>query len=238
MPSKGRRVLTPAGRCPWSSQRQGLHDDPAKLLVRIDAYAAKLPTNGGSDTKADTVAAERARQAFGVLWLVGEIMQTCKLVPAEADIGSVIRWAWSSYIGGAEMLEPKAVNVRAIETYLRSNVGVTVFKTYPDQHDPHPHHEAVAWYDEGKVYLRADKIESIPGVTLSRAEAVDALKGAGLLICPPPAAKGLVHQKVPGHGRVPNYRLALTLVPITVADHLDIGAENVFIATGAAGGVH
>jgi hypothetical protein len=207
--------------------RQGLHTDRAQLLGRINAYAELLP--------ATSVAAKRARQAFGVVWLVGEIMQACDLAPADADIERVIRWAWDGYVGASEMLDPRTANVRAVETYLRANVGVTVFKCRPGADDPRPNREVVAWYDAETVYVRADKIEGLPGVTLSRNELATALATAGLMDERAASAKRTTHPYVPGQGKVPHYRLNLALGAETVPDMVARGMHPHLAAALAAG---
>ena len=180
--------------------KRRLHERPDLVRRLIDGYAAKL--------EATTTAAHRARQAFGVLWLAGELMKAAELAPKTADIGSMIRWAWSSYVGGSEMLDPKAANMRAIETYLRTHIGTTVL---PRGGVERPVGEVIAWYDATVVYLRSDVVEKLPKVTLGRREVAMAFDTAGVLDRPSASRKGLTWQKVPGHGAVDHYRLKMAL---------------------------
>jgi hypothetical protein len=185
--------------------KRGLHLRPDRLRRIVEWLGDQLP--------AKTVAAMRARATFGLLWLCGLVMKACGLVLGMADVGAVIRWAWDSFTGGTAQLDPKAANMAAVETYLRANVGVRVFKTEYDEFAPQPHQEVWAWYDAKVVYIRADKIESIPGVTLGKTAIMQAFADAGMLILPKKSTKGLVHSKVPKVGDIKNYRLAMVLRP-------------------------
>jgi uncharacterized protein DUF927 len=200
--------------------RRRLHERPDVLRVLIDAYATNLP--------ATTSAAHRARHAFGVLWFAGELMKRCGLAPVEADIGAMIRWAWDAYVGGAEMLDPKASNMRRVEEYLRTHVGTTVMRRGDDDV---PRGEVVAWFDNSLVYLVANQVDKLPGVTLGTREVMKAFDDAGVLDRPPAGRNGLAWTKVPGHGAVVNYRLKMTLRPAETAEeraevHTASFAEN------------
>ena len=216
-------------------QRLRFNERPDLLLHLVNTYAAEL--------EATTAAAMRARRAFGVIRLVGEVMKRCGLIPAGAGVAGVVSWAWSCFADNAEMLNPQEKNMRAVETYLRTHIGTTVLQRGGLDK---PVGEAMAWYDAGTVYLRADVIERLPGVTLGVGELASAWKAAGLLHEPPTSTKTLAWKVVPGHGTIRHYRLKFELRPKDdvgdpgeVRDKRADGehrAKMAFVNAGATGG--
>ena len=156
---------------------------PAGLLPCVEAA-------GGA------VAAYRAREAFGVLWVTGLLMKACGLAPAGADVAGMIRWASAAYTGSAELLDPAAKSMRAVETYLRTHVGTTVMRRGVSDK---PSGEVWAWFDKGTVYLRVDVVERLPGVTLGRLEVAKAFRAAGVLL-PQGWAQGSCGARSPATG--------------------------------------
>ena len=136
-------------------------------------------------------------------------MKTASLTAPDADVAGVIAWAWDSYMQSEEAstLNPRAKNMEKVETWLRSNIGVKVQRVGSSERI---HQEVWAWYDNDKVYLRADKVEAIPGVSIGVRALAAAWREAGVLEVPADP-QNLCWRSIPRQGRARHYRLRLTL---------------------------
>lgn len=174
--------------------------DEAAFQQYTASFATKLPGHDGAGSY-------RASRSFGAMWAAGELLQTSKLIPDYADVGAVIHWAWEGWqremagVSGAGTPVEKAL--RALREWIGRHGDSRLHPLKGEGTDP-----AWGWLgDDGKVYIRADKIADAAGGRVGRAELVDALRDNGMLILPTNPTKNRAWMRVPGHGQLTNYRL-------------------------------
>lgn len=201
--------------------RQGLHRDLPALRARVDDYAAQI-LQGDTDIDADRVA-----HHFAVLWLVGELMQAIVIIPENADVKTVIIWAWKDW--QASRAATRRAAARAIQggtDVERSLEALDILVATrrgpagPGRRTQRfggtmypligPDGDGLGWVDDtGMVYLMTKKIGAIPGNRLSARRLVAALRDAGRLV-EPGSDKDCRWARVPGiEGSMPNYRWRL-----------------------------
>ena len=173
--------------------------DEAAFQQYTASFATKLPGH-------DDAGSYRASRSFGAMWAAGELLQTSKLIPDYADVGAVIHWAWEGWqremagVSGAGTPVEKAL--RALREWIGRRGDSRLHPLKGEGTGP-----AWGWLgDDGKVYIRADKIADAAGGRVGRAELVDALRDNGMRILPANPTKNLAWMKVPGRGQCTNYR--------------------------------
>lgn len=198
----------------------GFVDDPAKLRARIEHYRVQL-------AGADSPAAARAAQAFAVLLVAGEVLESAGLVPASVDFGAPVDWAWRQFMDSesARRLDTAADGVEALIHWCQTNPAA-VRRTH--DHAPHGSQPILAWFDDACVYLPSRSVEKIPLPTTWKALRGE-LKRQGKLITA--NGRNWTHDRIPGlNGKTPHYRIDVRLRAESADSHtesiVDAGKET------------
>lgn len=175
---------------------KGLHKDAAALRGLVETYARKLATDVAD------VDAHRASKHFGVLWLTGELMHAAGIIPENADVERVVRWAWNDWQasrGFARKAAQEAAeggsdverSLKALDAFVASRRGpARLVRTERVRRMMFPllapsTREIVGWADDGDlVYLKTDCLGAVPGLTIGARQLVNALRAEERLILP------------------------------------------------------
>ena len=140
----------------------GLHLKPEELRLRVQAAAKNLAGDNGDGSL------ERAAMPLAMIQVAGELAQEYEILP-QYDLAASIQWAWSSYLASADAasLDLTQNCIDALENYLASNWNVTIKDLRGEERSSR---EAVGWYDDNCIYIRATEIVAAVDIGLKRAE--------------------------------------------------------------------
>lgn len=180
--------------------------DGEELQKRIIARAKQI-AGGGNPVLG------RAAQVFAAVAVTAEIAAELDVITPEhaARIPAALDHFWKLFAEShdAAASDPRGEAVEHLVTALNARRGVDVLPTEPpldrDGNERQRHREAVAWYKDDTVFIRADKFEELAKARISGAAVrkhLEALKALSR-----EQADRQVSRNVPDVGAVNHYRL-------------------------------
>lgn len=137
--------------------QQDLHINHEQLREMVFEAANNLSANAEGAKK-------RAAQPFALIAVAGHLAQNFGLIPASANVDSVIQWAWDSYLSSSDsdVLDPNESIISNLREWIMSNKDRSIKSVacaYPNSV------EADGWYDDECVYIRTARISHACGKT-------------------------------------------------------------------------
>jgi putative DNA primase/helicase len=145
--------------------------------LRIDVLELARALVGGD---APNPALLRAAEPLAVIWKAAEFAREFGLIPTDADCERVIRWAWESFLQGAERLvrQPEERAIEALSLFIAQRWDSTI----RDLDGSRPAtREAEGWYDKNEICIPADLLSQASGNILPQKPLAKMLKERGLL---------------------------------------------------------
>jgi hypothetical protein len=159
--------------------------------------------SGGHDADSALV---RAAMPLAVLLIAGELAKSAGLLPPTTGVGEAIGWAWQRFrhSSDATALDPETQVIDAIRTWVSERWNVTIKDVNAESGINN--REAVAWYDQGAVYLPKSRLREAAGNSLRESQIASILDRRGLLAKRTEADR-LYVRFVPKVGRIVSYAL-------------------------------
>jgi hypothetical protein len=154
----------------------------------------------------------RAATPFALLLVAGELAKALDIIPATADVGKAVLWAWERYLGSSEAvaLDPAEQVLSHLRTWIAERWDVTVKSVDAAWDDPDGrrvnNRETVAWYDADAVYIPTTRLREAAGNVLTEREIAQALDKRSLLARRNDSRR-IALRRVPNVGRVDAYAL-------------------------------
>ena len=154
----------------------GWHRRAADLRERVFKAARVLA--GGDDTDSATV---RAALPLALLMIVGELAKSFGLIPSATAVQDAVLWAWERFrqSSDATALDPEAQVIGSIRGWIAERWDVTVKNV--DAASGINNREAVAWYDDGIVYIPMTRLREAAGNGLRASQVASILERRGML---------------------------------------------------------
>ena len=151
----------------------GLHSKAQDLRTGILDLATRL-AGPGADS-----ALNRAAVPFAILSMAGELAREFDLLPKDADVPRIVRWAWNRYrqSGDAQALDPQTQAVTNIQTWIAERWDSSIQQVEAEK----IYRDAVGWYDDDAVYLPTERLRDAAGGGLKEIEVARALDTRDLL---------------------------------------------------------
>jgi hypothetical protein len=179
----------------------GLHRQAAALRERVLRAARALSSGDGADS-----ALVRAAAPLAVLLIAGELAKSAGLLPPTTAVREAIGWAWQRFRNSSDAtaLDPETQVIDAIRTWVSERWNVTIKDVNAESGINN--REAVAWYDQGAVYLPKSRLREAAGNSLRESQIASILDRRGLLAKRTEADR-LYVRFVPKVGRIVSYAL-------------------------------
>jgi Domain of unknown function (DUF927) len=179
----------------------GVHRQARELHDRIDAAARNIAGGSGADS-----AGVRAATPFALLLVAGELAAGFGVIPNGTDISNAVCWAWDRFQQSvdAAVLDPETQMIAHLRQWIAERWDVTIKAVTADEGVNN--REAVAWYDNGAVYIPKDRLAEAAGNALKERQIGVALHKRGLLHCKPEPDRYTV-RSIPKIGKVEAYAL-------------------------------
>lgn len=183
-----------------------LHHAPDALRDRILDQARTLAGDRPDSARL------RAATCLALPLVAGKLAQDFDLLPWSIDIETPVRWAWERFekSSDAEALSPDEQAIASLRAWIAERWDVTIKSVDAaaeglDRHRLN-NREAVAWYDQGAIYVPVQRLREAAGETLKSQQIVKALTDRDLIAARQDQRRATVRW-VPKIGRIDAYAL-------------------------------